>query len=446
MNVAIIGTGYVGLVSGVCLASKGHQVTCYDRNNSVIKKLNSGIPSIYERGLSKLLKEVIKKKNFSVTSSLIKAISQASIIIVAVGTPSKGDGSINLGNVIKVSKKIGNFISGTNKFVTVVIKSTVVPGTTDTLIKKVIEKSSGKKLGKFGLGMNPEFLREGNAIEDFMSPDRIVLGHENSKTLKILEELYSPWKIDKIRVNSRTAELIKYANNAILATQISTINEISNLAFSIGKTNIKEVIKGVHLDKRWSPIIKKTRINPEILKYLVPGYGFGGSCFSKDLNAIVSLGKNVKTPMKVLESVLKVNKYQPNIVNKILKKELKNLKNEKILILGLSFKPGTDDVRDSPSLKIVKNLIKKKANVFAHDPKAVEKFKNALGKQKSKVKFVKKWDTMINKVKTIVLVTSWKEYLKLTNYNIKNKLIIDARLVLKKKYFKNSHYISFNKE
>ena len=445
MNVAIIGVGYVGLVSGVCLATKGHNVTCYDKNNLIINKLNSGTPTIYEKGLSKLLKDVIKKGKFSATNNFIKAISDASIILIAVGTPPKKNGSINLDNVIKVSKKIGNYISSTKKLITVVVKSTVVPGSTDTLIRKVIEKASGKKLNEFGLGMNPEFLREGNAVDDFMNPDRIVLGYENSKTLKNLEMLYSSWKIDKIKVNSRTAELIKYANNAMLATQISTINEISNLGYTIGKTNINHVIKGIHLDKRWNPKIGKSRTNPEILKYLVPGYGFGGSCFYKDLNAIVSLGKTVRSPMRIIKSVLKVNQNQPYIVDKILKKELKNFKNKKVLILGLSFKPDTDDVRESPSLKIIKNLIKKGVKVFAHDPKAIKNFKNALGNMKTKVHFVKKWTTLINKVKIIIIVTPWEEYLKLTNYNIKNKLIIDARLVLNKKYFLNNNYITHRK-
>ena len=213
MNVAIIGVGYVGLVSGVCLATKGHKVTCYDKNNSIIKKLNSGIPTIYEKGLSKLLKDVIKKNKFSATNNFIKAISDASIILIAVGTPPKQNGSINLNNVIKVSKKIGHYISSTKKFITVVVKSTVVPGSTDTLVRKVIEKASGKKLNEFGLGMNPEFLREGSAIKDFMNPDRIVLGYEDEKTKKILIEIYKFWDCEKILVNTRTAELIKYTNN-----------------------------------------------------------------------------------------------------------------------------------------------------------------------------------------------------------------------------------------
>ena len=290
MKIAVIGTGYVGLVSGVCLASKGHDVICLDKNKSIVSSLNSGIPTIHEKDLDQLLKSVIEQKRFFVTQDFNVALSEALVIIIAVGTPSH-NGEIDLTNVLEATKEIGSYIAKKNQYVSVIVKSTVIPGTTDTHVLEVLQKSSNKSLGEFGLGMNPEFLREGNAINDFMFPDRIVLGFEDQKTLSFLEELYLPWDVDKIKVNSRTAELIKYANNSILATQISTINEIANLASEVGKIDMKEVVKGIHLDKRWNPVLKNSRLNPEILNYLIPGCGFGGSCFTKDLQAIKAQGK-----------------------------------------------------------------------------------------------------------------------------------------------------------
>ena len=359
MKITIIGTGYVGLVTGVCLASKGHNVTCVDRNSSIVNKLNSGKPTIYEKNLDKLLKFVIKNKKFYVSSNLKKSLNYSSVVMIAVGTPSI-KGKINLNDVLNVSKEIGKFIKTSNKFISVIIKSTVTPGTTDGLILNEIEKISGKKLGQFGLGMNPEFLREGNAIDDFMFPDRIVLGFEDKKTLQCLKKLYSFTNANKIKVNSRTAELIKYTNNFLLATQISSINEIANLAFKLGKIDTKKVLNGIHLDKRWNPIVKKKRINPEILNYLVPGCGFGGSCFTKDVEAIKTQGMKLGLPMKIMNATLAVNHNQPSQTVKILESEINQLSKCSILLLGLSFKPETDDVRESPSLKIAKELIKKK--------------------------------------------------------------------------------------
>lgn len=444
MKITIIGTGYVGLVSGVCLAAKGHNVICIDKSVSIVNKLNSGKPTIYEKDLESLLKLVIKKGKFTATNDFYGSLSEAEVIMIAVGTPSV-KGKINLDDIIEVTRKIGNYIASTNRFVTVIVKSTVIPGTTDTIIKKEIERISGKSLSEFGLGMNPEFLREGSAINDFMFPDRIVLGFENSKTLKILEELYSPWSVDKIKVNSRTAELIKYANNIILATQISSINEIANFANKIGNININKVVKAIKLDKRWNPIIYKSRVNPDILKYLEPGCGFGGSCFAKDLQALINQGNQVGLPMKIMDAVLEVNKNQPFQVCKILESEFGELSGQNILILGLAFKPETDDVRESPALKIAKNLINKGAKIFAHDPVATKNFKNIFGIKSSKIKFVKKWSNYLKKVKIIIIVTPWKEYYSLINLKISNKVIFDTRSIFSEKYFTKSKYLTIGK-
>jgi UDPglucose 6-dehydrogenase/GDP-mannose 6-dehydrogenase len=441
MKIAVIGTGYVGLVSGVCFASKGHHVTCVDKNPLIIDKLNSGEPTIHEKDLPRLLKLAINQGNFFATNNFDAALSDASIVIIAVGTPSQ-NGKIDLSNVLEASRQIGKYIAGTDRYISVIVKSTVIPGTTDTLVREEIEKSSQKKIGKFGLGMNPEFLREGNAIKDFMFPDRIVLGFEDNKTLSNLDKLYLPWDVDKLRVNSRTAELIKYANNVILATQISTMNEIANLANKIGKIDMQEVIKGVHLDKRWNPIAKNSRLNPEILKYLKPGCGFGGSCFTKDIEAIRDQGKKLKLPMSIMSSVLDVNNAQPYKVSQMLEFEIGKLLNKKILLLGLAFKPETDDVRDSPSIKIATDLINKGVNLFAHDPVAEENFKNSLDLLSSKIKFVKKWQEILNEIEVIIIVTPWEEYFSIIDLKIENKIIFDTRGFFSKKELINAKYLS----
>lgn len=441
MKITIIGTGYVGLVTGICLAFKGHHVTCVDTNNAIVKKLNLAIPTIYEKGLNKLLKLVIKRGKFFVSNDLEKSLLNSSIAIIAVGTPSQ-NGKINLNYVLKASKQIAKFIKLNDQFISIILKSTVIPGTTDGIILKTIEKYSGKKLGEFGLGMNPEFLREGKAISDFMFPDRIVFGYEDKKTLSNLEELYAYTKVDKIKVNTRTAELIKYSNNVLLATQISVINEISNLAFKIKKINIKEVTKGIHLDKRWNPIINKKRANPDILKYLIPGCGFGGSCFSKDIQAITSQGKKHGLPMKIMNAILDVNYNQPIQTIKILESQTGNLSDNSILLLGLSFKPDTDDVRDSPSLKIADTLLKKGAKVYAHDPIAIKNFKNFFGKKSKKISYVKNWKNVVKKVKIIMIITPWDEYFTLSKMKISNKVIFDVRCVFSKRKFRNVKYLT----
>lgn len=430
MRVAVIGTGYVGLISGVCLADEGHVVTCVDLNENIVEKLNAETPTIYEEGLPGLLKKVVRSGNFRASNQLDVALETAEIVLVAVGTPSD-EGSIDLSFIGEACKSIGNYIKKSDNFLSVIIKSTVVPGTTDTFVKGILEESSGKKLGEFGLGMNPEFLREGSAIRDFSRPDRIVLGYEDSETLSRLEELYSPWNVDKLSMSSRSAELVKYANNTLLATQISVMNEIANLSSKLGGINFSDVCAGVHSDKRWSPILDSgLRIKPEILSYLVPGCGFGGSCFPKDVQALRTQGVKLGLNMQLLNAVLDVNERQADQVASILERELGNLSNKKVLILGLSFKPGTDDVRESPSLKLVPNFVSRGATVFAHDPIAIEAFSYMLGSDFEGISFVEKWKEVIPTVDVIVLTTGWEEYLELANLDIAGKTVFDCRSFL----------------
>ena len=444
MNVTIVGAGHVGLVSGVCLAAKGHDVTCVDINSQLVEQLNAGKPHIYERGLGELLKRVLKSGRIVATTNLDTALDRSDIVIIAVGTPSE-NGVIDLRFVLEASRSIGEYLKNHDRYLSVVVKSTVIPGTTDTVVRSEIENASGKDFPVFGLGMSPEFLRESEAITDFMEPDRIVLGYEDDRTLKLLEALYAPWEVDKIRVNTRSAELIKYANNALLATQISTINEIANLAAALGGIDVMDVVKGVHMDKRWNPIMENGRVSPGILTYLVPGCGFGGSCLPKDVQALRSQGMQKGLPMHILNAVLDVNNSQPYQVVEIIEREIAKLSSQTVMVLGLAFKPGTDDVRESASLKIVQSLLEKGARVLAHDPVAIDNFKLALGMAANSITFVDEWTDYVDSADVIIVATRWPEYRQVAQLDLTGKVLFDARRMFQPSAVNSGRYLSIGR-
>jgi UDPglucose 6-dehydrogenase/GDP-mannose 6-dehydrogenase len=444
MNITIVGTGYVGLVSGVCLASKGHNITCVDLRKDVVENLNKGILHIHEDGLEQLLYQVIKDNHFRATTNINEALSQSNVVILAVGTPSE-DGKIDLTQIKNASIEIGNYIKESNKFISVVVKSTVIPTTTDTFVKDTIEKTSGKKLGQFGLGMNPEFLKEGEAVADFINPDRVVIGYEDEKTKQYLEEIYSPWNCDKLYTNTRTAEMIKYTNNTLLANLISINNELANLASEIGNIDYNNVIKGVISDKRWSPIVENKRITPSISTYFTPGAGFGGSCFPKDVQAIRTQGESLGLNMDITNAVLNINEKQPFQVLNTLKKRYSDLTNKNILLLGLAFKPGTDDIRESSSLKILSSLLEHNIKVIAHDPIAIDHTKKQYSN--SNLTFTDNWIEKINTADIIIIGTNWPEYLELKNYfsliKEKNIHLFDTKRLFSITEIEDINYLTF---
>jgi UDPglucose 6-dehydrogenase/GDP-mannose 6-dehydrogenase len=444
MKIAVIGTGYVGLVSGVCLAAKGHDVTCLDVSWDIVDRINLGSTHIYEKGVEALLSTVIAEGRFRAALASVEALNGCRIIMIAVGTPS-ADGRIDLRQVESASRLAGSYLRRCSTPCSVIVKSTVVPGTTDTVVRGWLEAESGKKVGAFGLGMNPEFLREGEAVADFMEPDRIVLGCETPETWEALRELYTPWSCEKIRVNSRTAEMIKYANNAILATQISIVNELANIAAAIGGIDIYEVMAGVHADKRWSPILPSgERISPGIITYLWPGCGFGGSCLPKDVQAIRSKAQDAGIEPRLLLSVLKVNDEQPHQITGIIKRATGGLRGRRALVLGLAFKPDTDDVRESASRKVLEDLIKEGAMVVAHDPMAIENAKKTW--PDLRVQFVTDWESQVAQADIVIVVTRWAEYLKLRSAplqeKLRNRVIFDARRFFNKTDFPEALYLS----
>lgn len=448
MKIAVVGTGYVGLVSGVCLAAKGHDVTCVDLRSGIVEQLNRGEPHIHERGLRELLQSILAAGRFRATTNLREAMNTREMIIVAVGTPSI-DGRIDLTAIRQVAGQIGREMMGRREFLAVVVKSTVLPGTTDTIVREELEAASGRQLGDFGLGMNPEFLREGNAIEDFMTPDRIVFGHEDSRTLALLSDLYAPWSCDKLAVPTRTAEFIKYANNCLLATQISAVNELANLAANLGGVDIAQVMQGVHADKRWNPILSDgRRADPTILTYLVPGCGFGGSCFPKDVQAMRTQGVDAGQPMQVLQAVLDVNDRQPGQVAELLRKAHPDLAGLRILVLGLAFKPDTDDVRESASGRILGDLTAAGCRVQAHDPVATPNARAAW--PLLDVEYVDDWRPAIARAEAVIIATKWPEYRALLEparqATLAGKTIVDARRMFDPAGFPRSRYftIGFN--
>ena len=434
MKVSVIGTGYVGLVTGVCLAEKGHDVVCVDIDASKVDRITRGIPPIFEAGLEELLRKNIGR-SLRATTDLAGAVRESSITLVAVGTPFDGR-VIDLTYVREVSRQVGEALARKPEYHTVVVKSTVVPGTTDQVVVPILEKSSGKKAGRdFGVGMNPEFLTEGQAIKDFMEPDRIVIGGIDQRSIDVLSELYRPFtNVEVLRTNTRTAEMIKYASNAMLATQISFANEIANLSSAIGGIDSVEVMKGVHLSAYLrSAAPDGTRVQAPLSSFLEAGCGFGGSCLPKDVKALVAHGEAASTPMRLLDAVLAVNAGQPQRMIALLRKHYPTLHGRRITVLGLAFKPDTDDMRESPAIPIVRGLLAEGAIVRAYDPIATDEARKVF--RDSPVEYLRTLEEAVQNTDALLLVTRWGEFQKVPALLEKlaaPPLVVDGRRALDK--------------
>ena len=411
----MIGTGYVGLVTGACFADLGHSVICVDKNNKIIEKLQKGIIPIYEPGLSELVKKNFKLKRLSFTNNLGESVKKSQIIFICVGTPTKKkSNSADLSQVFSVAKQIRSCIKN---FKIIVNKSTV-PVTTGDKVEKIISSKVKKKL--FSVVSNPEFLREGEAIRDFIYPDRVVIGTSSKKSNNTLRNLYSPL-ISKgakyINTSRRGAELIKYASNAFLATKISFINELANLCEKIN-INIEDISIGMGLDKRIGG------------RFLRAGPAYGGSCFPKDTRAIVETSKKFNTDLSIIKGVIKSNNNRTKILlNRIYKILNNKIKNKKICFLGVTFKANTDDMRESSSLKMIPVLQKKGAIISYFDPTGQKKEFNKL----KKVTYYSSINKACKNVELIIIHTEWNDF-KSLNLNrlskFKNVSIFDMRNIL----------------
>ena len=424
MHISIIGTGYVGLSTGVGFAVKGNEVICVDIDKEKVEKINNGISPIYEPLLEDYLKKLLKQKRFRATTDLKDAIEKTEVSFISVGTPSKEDGSIDLKYIIDASIQIGEVLKSKKEYHVIVVKSTVVPGTTENVVLKNIEKSSGKKVGKdFGLCMNPEFLREGKAMEDFLNPDRIVIGEFDKKSGDVVEKLYKNFQAPIFRTSIKTAEMVKYASNAFLALKISYANEIGNICKLLG-IDVNEVMKGVGMDRRISP------------HFLNAGCGYGGSCFPKDVEALIRKAKELGYEPKLLEEAQELNKRQKVKLVEQLERKIGSVKNKTICVLGLAFKPDSDDIREASSIAIISKLLEKGAKVKVYDPKAMENMKKIF----PQIEYASNAKKALEGSDACLIVTEWDEFKKLTDTDfgkMKNKIILEGRRVLDRKKVSN---------
>ena len=439
MNITIVGTGYVGLVSGTCFAEFGVNVTCVDKDLEKIKKLQNGIIPIYEPGLDELVKKNIKEKRLFFDSNLKKSLKKSEAIFIAVGTPTrKKDGHADLTYVFNVAKEIAENL---DRYAVIINKSTVPIGT-GKKVEKIIKKINPKL--NFDVASNPEFLREGSAISDFMRPDRVVIGCDSKRAKLILEELYRPLYLLEtpiIFTKRETAELIKYAANSFLATKISFINEISDLCEKVG-ANISDVSTGIGLDGR----IGK--------KFLHPSPGYGGSCFPKDTLALVKTAQDFKSPLGIIEHVVESNKKRKRNMHKRILKALNHVKQKRktISILGLTFKPNTDDMRDSASLDIIPALFESGCFLKLFDPEGMNEAKKIFYKFEKRIKWCKDSYDACKESDALVILTEWNQFRALDLKKIKILLnypiIIDLRNIYNPKEVKGIgfNYFSLGRE
>jgi UDPglucose 6-dehydrogenase/GDP-mannose 6-dehydrogenase len=408
MRVSVVGTGYVGLVSGVGLAEVGHDVVCVDVDEAKVARIRAGVAPIFEAGLEELLRAHLGRR-FTATCDLRAAVLSSEVTLIAVGTPFDGH-EIDLTHVRQAARAIGEALRAKDGYHLVAVKSTVVPGTTDTVVRVALEAASGKRAGEaFGLAMNPEFLTEGQAVRDFLAPDRIVLGAGDARALGILEALYAPFAATPmIRTNPRTAEMIKYASNALLATAVSFSNEIAGACAAVGGVDVVEVMEGVHASSYLTITGADGRRRPAPLAaFLMAGCGFGGSCLPKDVKALVAHAEDLGAPMPLLRAVLEVNAAQPERVLRILEKHFARLAGLRVGVLGLAFKPDTDDVRESPAIPVIRSLLDREVRVKAYDPVATEPARKVLG---DSVAYAASLDECLAGVDAVVLLTRWKQF------------------------------------
>jgi len=421
-KISIVGAGYVGLCTAVCFANRGYKTTISDIREESVKLIQRGASPFYEPHLNGLLKKAIKSGNLRAILDREGAVLDSEITFITVGTPSTLDGSVNLHFVKNSAREIGGALRKKDGYHLVVVKSTVPPGTTKHVVKSILEKNSGKKAGKdFGLCMNPEFLREGSAIHDTLKPDRVVVGEHDERSGETLEDFYKDFyngRVPILRMNPASAEMVKYASNALLATKISFINSIANICERVPNLDVTQVAKAVGMDHRVNPL------------FLEAGVGFGGSCFPKDVKALVSLSRNLGYRPSLLESVLEVNEGQPKRMVELARQELGSLKGKKVAILGLSFKPNTDDMREAPSIRIIILLLREGASICAYDPIATENAKSIFD---GKIDFAPSSIECLKNADCCMVVTEWSEFktLKPSIFlkHMKRPIMIDGRRI-----------------
>ena len=425
MKVGIVGSGYVGLVAAACFAEMGNNVVCIDIDDEKINKLKQGEIPIYEPGLADLVIGNQKKNNLTFTTNIIDALAVSEVIFIAVGTPMGDDGSADLKYVMQVAQSIGENMT---KHLVVVDKSTVPVGTADLVMQTIQNALDLRKSAlTFAVVSNPEFLKEGAAIKDFMHPDRVVVGADNDDAMSLMRNLYAPFTLSNDRfigMDVRSAEMTKYAANAMLATKISFINEIANICEKVG-ADVNHVRTGIGSDKRIG------------YQFIYPGCGYGGSCFPKDVQALINIANNHGYNPELISSVESVNKAQKEVLFSKLTSQLgTDLKGKKVAVWGLSFKPETDDMREAPSINLIKSVVAAGGKVNAYDPKAIHEAKFYL--KGIEVNYLEDKYSALEGVDALILVTEWKEFrspdFELIKDKMKGNIFIDGRNQFKKEY------------
>lgn len=420
MRIAVIGAGYVGLVTAACLSDLGNDVICNDIDSDKIAGLKRGIVPIYEPGLEELIKRNGKEKRLIFTLSLKEAVAKSEVIFIAVGTPPKGNGEADLTFVENVAREIARFMTSYR----LIVEKSTVPVETGMWVKHTLQVYTRKKI-KFDVASNPEFLREGSAINDFMRPDRIVIGVESRKAKGILLELYKPLNAPILVTDIKSAEIIKHASNSFLATKISFINAVANICERVG-ADVEEVAKGMGLDRRIGR------------DFLDAGIGFGGFCLPKDIEAFIHICEKLGYDFELLKAVKQINDLQQTLLTDKIEKAIWNIKNKTIAVLGLSFKPDTDDMRFAPSIKVVERLKEEGAHIRAYDPQAKERAKSL--PQFKDVKFCADAYDAVKNCDCAVMMTEWNEFKELNLDRIKRLMrqpvIIDGRNIYEPKKMK----------
>ena len=433
MKIAVVGTGYVGLVTGTCFAETGVTVTCIDVDERKVKQLKSGSVTIYEPGLEIMIRRNVEKGRLKFTTDLGESIRDCEAVFIAVGTPPGEDGSADLQHVLKVARQIGRTIES---YIVVVIKSTVPVGTSKKVEKVIREELENRGSDvKFDMASNPEFLKEGSAVEDFLKPDRIVIGTSTEEASEIMKRLYKPFLLNNhpiLFMDINSAEITKYAANAMLATRISFINEIANLCDLLG-ADINFVRKGIGSDSRIGH------------KFLYPGTGYGGSCFPKDVKALIRTGEELKYDLNVVKAVEKANEYQKTVLlKKIMKHFHNNLKNRTIGVWGLAFKPHTDDIREASSIFLIEMLLNEGAIVKAYDPAAMEETRKLMG---NRLECTEDQYGVLKGADALALMTEWPEFripdLKMMADLMKEKVIFDGRNIYEPAEIKEAGFVYY---
>jgi len=422
MKIVVIGAGYVGLVSAIGCADLGNPVVCLDVDHTKVDTINAGIPPIFEENLEKRLKGALAKGNLSAGSDYSE-VKDADLILISVGTPSRADGSIDLSQVRSCAHEIAKQLVRSKKFAVIALRSTVLPGITESIVGKELEKAGRKRGVDFGLCMIPEFFSQGTALRDFCNPDRIVVGVSDAKTKKAIEKLYSGFRCPRILCDIKTAEMIKYASNSFLAAKLALTNDFAQMCETMG-TDIDTVMEGVGLDRRIGN------------HFLIAGPGFGGSCLPKDVKAIASAADAEDAGSPILKAVLEANaRHQLRLIS-ILMEEMP-LRNKTIAVLGLSFKENTDDIRGSPALEIIKNLIHHGASIRAFDPRAMGNMKKVF----PDIYYSADWSDCLKGCDAALLISAWDDFKKTAaeyKQALGSAILIDSRRILKAKDVKKA--------